>query len=77
MKTFQRLSPTKIIVIGYCLIILLGTVLLLLPVSTRAGETTSFMDSFFTSTSATCVTGLIRYDTYTHWTLFGQLVILL
>lgn len=76
MKTFQRLSPTKIIVIGYCLIILLGTVLLLLPVSTRAGETTSFMDSFFTSTSATCVTGLIRYDTYTHWTLFGQLVIL-
>lgn len=66
----------KLILGGYCLIILLGTVLLALPVSTRGDGRTPFSDCLFTATSATCVTGLIRYDTYTHWTLFGQLVIL-
>lgn len=71
------MSPTKMILLGYCLIIALGTVLLLLPFATRPSETTTVMDSFFTATSATCVTGLIRFDTYTHWTLFGQLIILM
>lgn len=71
----RNASPTKVILIGYCCIILLGTVLLCLPFSARQGGT-GILDSLFTATSATCVTGLVRFDTYTHWTLFGQLVIL-
>lgn len=66
----------KLILGGYCAIILIGTLLLALPVSTKGPGGTAVSDCFFTATSATCVTGLIRYDTFTHWTLFGQLVIL-
>lgn len=73
----HHLSPTKVIMWGYCLIILVGSVLLCLPISSRSGVATNFLDCVFTATSATCVTGLVIYDTYTHWTLFGQLVILL
>lgn len=66
----------QLILGGYCLIILAGTILLALPAATKGGVATPVSDCFFTATSATCVTGLIRFDTYTHWTLFGQLVIL-
>ncbi|MBE5884457.1 MAG: Trk family potassium uptake protein [Lachnospiraceae bacterium] len=66
----------KLILSGYCLIILIGTILLTLPIAARSGQWTPVSDCFFTATSATCVTGLIRYDTYMHWTMFGQLVIL-
>lgn len=70
------LSYIQIIAIGYLLIILTGTLLLSLPIASRAGTATPFIDSLFTAASATCVTGLVVYDTYTHWSLFGQLVIL-
>ena len=53
----------------------MGTILLSLPFATRPGETTNFMTAFFTSTSATCVTGLTLVSTAHHWTLFGQIVI--
>ncbi|MDD2972904.1 MAG: TrkH family potassium uptake protein [Lachnospiraceae bacterium] len=66
---------TKILSLGFALIIFLGAILLLLPISSRGGET-SFLDALFTATSATCVTGLVVADTYQHWTMFGQLVIL-
>jgi trk system potassium uptake protein TrkH len=66
----------KLILGGYLLIILVGTALLMLPAATKGSGSTGLSDCFFTATSATCVTGLIRFDTYTHWTLFGQLVIL-
>lgn len=58
------------------MIILIGTFLLSLPIATRGPGGTPVTDCFFTATSATCVTGLIRYDTFQHWTLFGQLVII-
>lgn len=73
---WRRMSPTQLILCGYCLVILVGTLLLSLPIATRGHGSTGISDCFFTATSATCVTGLIRFDTYTHWTLFGQLVIL-
>lgn len=73
----RRLSPTRMIVLGFCTIILAGTLLLKLPISTRPGQQTCFLDALFTAASATCVTGLVRFDTYTHWTLFGQLIILI
>lgn len=73
---WNTVSPMKLILGGYCMIILIGTLLLALPAATRGPGGTPITDCFFTATSATCVTGLVRYDTFTHWTLFGQLVIL-
>lgn len=75
-RVWQNVSPMKLILSGYCFIIVLGTLLLALPFSTRGQGTTTVSDCFFTATSATCVTGLIRVDTATNWTVFGQLVIL-
>lgn len=62
---------------GYFAVILLGSILLILPFATGEGESTNYLDALFTATSATCVTGLSPYDTGTHWSLFGQIVILL
>ncbi len=71
------LSQTQYIAVGFFLLILTGTLLLMLPVSSRDGHWTAFLDCLFTSTSASCVTGLVVRDTWTQWSLFGQLVILL
>lgn len=72
----KRLTQTQMIVIGYVLIIAAGTFLLILPVSTREGIFTSPVDALFTATSASCVTGLVIADTFQHWSMFGQTVIL-
>lgn len=72
----HRTPPTKILVFGLASIILIGTFLLMLPIASKERIVTPFFDTLFTATSATCVTGLIIYDTFTHWSLFGQLVIL-
>jgi len=78
MKLYRkiRLNSIQIIAIGFAGIILLGALLLSLSISSRTGRAIPFIDALFTSTSATCVTGLVVYDTYTQFTLFGQLVIL-
>lgn len=73
---FLHLSPMKILLLGYCTIIAIGTLLLSLPIAVKVPGTENLLTSFFTATSATCVTGLIQFDTYTHWSLFGQIVIL-
>lgn len=75
-KKKQKWSTTKIIAVGYVLIITIGTILLMLPVSGRNHEPVPFMDAWFTATSATCVTGLVTHDTYTYWSSFGQAVLL-
>lgn len=75
-KFEKRMSGTQMIALGFLLLIFIGTILLMLPVSSRNGEWTPFMTALFTSTSATCVTGLILVDTFTHWSIFGQLVLL-
>ena len=67
---------SQISAISFMSIILIGALLLTLPISSRSGEATPFIDALFTSASATCVTGLVVYDTYTHFSLFGQIVIL-
>lgn len=61
---------------GFAALILAGAILLALPVSGRAGQSTPFSDALFTATSAVCVTGLVVYDTAAHWSAFGQAVIL-
>ena len=70
-------SPFQIIIIGFSLVILLGSLMLMLPISTQSGTTTSFLDSLFTATSAVCVTGLVIHDTATYWSEFGQFIIIL
>ena len=73
----RKLSSFQIILLGFAGVILLGALILTLPISSKSHEWTSFIDALFTSTSAVCVTGLIVFDTATHWTIFGQIIILL
>ena len=73
----RRLTSSQIILFGFACVILVGALLLMLPVSSRDGTVTPPLDCLFTSTSAVCVTGLVVYDTATHWSAFGQAVILL
>lgn len=72
----QQLTPARIILIGFALLILAGAVLLTMPISTRDGQGASFFDALFTATSATCVTGLVVQDTAQYWSGFGQAVII-
>lgn len=72
----MALQPTKLIVLSFLMVILLGTLLLLLPAASRDGTSASLIEALFTATSAVCVTGLVVVDTYQHWTTFGQVVIL-
>jgi trk system potassium uptake protein TrkH len=76
MKKF-KISQTQAIVIGFAAIIFAGCILLNLPISTKSGYSIGFVNALFTSTSAVCVTGLVVVDTYTHWSVFGQVIILL
>jgi trk system potassium uptake protein TrkH len=76
LKFNINIKPTQTIVIGFMAIILVGSILLDLPIASRDGKSIGFINSLFTATSATCVTGLVIADTYTQWTLFGQIVIL-
>lgn len=75
-KIFLRLDPPKVLVYGFGVIILLGTLLLSLPSSTVNGKGLPFLDALFTATSATCVTGLVVVDTGDTFTRFGEMVIL-
>lgn len=74
-KAAKRFSPARVLVIGFAIIIAVGTILLWLPISAKSGEFTPIFDCLFTATSAACVTGLVVYDTFTHWSVFGQIVI--
>ena len=76
-KSKFKLSSFQIILLGFAAVILMGAFLLSLPISSKSGEWTSYIDSLFTSTSAVCVTGLVVFDTATHWSIFGQIIILL
>lgn len=75
-KRSRHLSATRIIALVFLGIILLGAVLLCLPAASRSGESCGFLPALFTATSATCVTGLTRFDTFTQFNGFGQTVII-
>ncbi len=76
LKKRAHISYPRLLAGGFGLIILLGTILLSFPIASRAGTQTPIWDCLLTATSATCVTGLIAYDTFSQWTVFGQVVIL-
>ncbi|MGL5972718.1 MAG: TrkH family potassium uptake protein [Oscillospiraceae bacterium] len=70
------LSPIKIITLSFIAVIFIGTCFLMLPISSKNGQSAEFIDALFTATSATCVTGLVVFDTFHQWTVFGQFIIL-
>ncbi len=72
----RHLSQTQFIAYGFFAIILIGALLLMLPIANRGGKNLGFINCLLTATSATCVTGLVAADTWSQWTLFGQMVIL-
>lgn len=75
-KNHRHFTSFQAIILGFFSVILLGSLLLMLPFSTRDGQGASFADGLFTATSAVCVTGLIVHDTATYWSEFGQAIIL-
>lgn len=77
VKKRNHLTSFQVIIISFFCLILLGTLLLMLPISSQQRCVTSFPDAMFTAVSATCVTGLVVKDTATYWSLFGQAVILM
>ena len=77
MKAKHRpLAPNRALALGFLAIILAGALLLMLPIANRGGKGLSFLDSLFTATSATCVTGLVVADTWTQFNLLGQIILL-
>lgn len=76
MKRSRQLSATRVIALTFAGIILMGALLLSLPAASRSGESCGFLDALFTATSATCVTGLTRFDTWSQFNGFGQTVVI-
>ncbi len=70
-------STTHTILLSFLFVILLGSALLALPISTQSGKPVPYIDALFTSTTATCVTGLVTLPTVSTWSVFGQIVILI
>ncbi len=73
----NKFTSTQIIGAGFLLAIILGTFLLMLPFATSSGQKTDFITALFTATTSICVTGLVVVDTFSHWTIWGQIIILI
>lgn len=71
------LTSTHYILFSFLIAILVGSVFLMLPISSTTGEMTPFIDALFTATTSTCVTGLVTVPTVSHWSVFGQIIILI
>lgn len=76
LKSKIKLNGVQILALGFLVVIFIGGTILSLPISSSSGKPTNFLDAIFTSTSAVCVTGLVTLDTSTHWSTFGQTVIM-
>ena len=76
MKIKKRLSSAQIVILGFLFIVITGSILLSLPISSADGKAVPYVDALFTATTATCVTGLVTVPTVSTWSVFGQAVIL-
>lgn len=72
-----KFTTTQIILFSFLLVILLGSLLLTLPISSANGKSVDYLDALFTATTSTCVTGLVTVPTYSTWSIFGQIIILI
>ncbi|EIA27870.1 potassium uptake protein, TrkH family, partial [Candidatus Arthromitus sp. SFB-co] len=77
MKNFKKLYPVQILALFFIVVIIIGSFLLTMPISSSSGVMTNYLDALFTATSATSVTGLVTLDTGTYWSPFGTTVILM
>ena len=77
MKKRLSLSTTHIILLSFLITIIIGSVILYLPISHKDGIKVSYIDALFTATTSTCVTGLVTLTTYSTWSYFGQLIIMI
>ena len=77
MKKTRELSTTQMITLGFLSAIVIGMLLLMLPIASAKGQWTNPVDALFTAATSVCVTGLVVVDTYSYWSIFGQLIILL
>ena len=75
IRFLKKQPPGRLIALGFAAVILIGSALLMLPISIRPGVEVAYIDALFTSTSAVCVTGLIAVDAYDNFTVFGQAVL--
>lgn len=73
----RRITFSLALTFGFLTLILIGSILLSLPFADKAGQTTAYSDALFTATSAVCVTELSTVTTATHWSFFGQLIIMI
>lgn len=73
----KNISASRIILLGFLSVIFIGSILLSLPIATKSGEATPYVDALFTATTSVCVTGLVTVNTLAHWSFFGHIVILL
>ncbi|OTN90145.1 hypothetical protein A5819_002644 [Enterococcus sp. 7E2_DIV0204] len=76
-KLKKRLSAVQVLALGFIVLIFVGGTLLSLPIFSRSGNATPFIDALFTAVSAVCVTGLTTLNTALHWNAYGQLVIMI
>lgn len=72
-----KMTSTQIIVLGFLLAIFIGAGLLMLPFATARGQHTGLSTALFTATTSICVTGLVVVDTFSHWSIFGQIIVLI
>lgn len=77
IEKLKSISPIKLIVLSFLFLIALGTIFLLLPISTRGPQSADFMTASFTAISSSCVSGLVLLDTWSYWSWFGQFIILM
>lgn len=70
-------NPPSFLALGFFMVIIIGSLLLMLPIATVEGNATTYMDALFTATSAVCVTGLTTVITASHWSVFGQIIIII
>lgn len=75
-KFHVELSTTQIIMLGFLFVVLVGSMILWLPISSATGKAVPYLDALFTATTATCVTGLVTLPVFSTWSVFGQIVIL-
>ncbi|KEI14870.1 ATP synthase subunit J [Clostridium novyi B str. NCTC 9691] len=73
----KRLTPVQTLALGFFIVIMVGTMLLMLPIASKSGVITPFVDAFFTSTSAVCITGLTTLNTAGYWSYFGTTIIII
>lgn len=73
----EKLTASQILMLGFMLVIIVGTIVLMMPFCSADGSATSWVDALFTATTSTCVTGLVTVSTCGHWSIIGKVVILI